>query len=58
MKAPSEVLAETILPLLASGRLFLPEDAEKYSAKLATGDMKAEDWLLAVEKALEKAGTQ
>lgn len=58
MKVPSEVLAETIFPLLAEGKLFLPEDTEKYKAKLASGRMKAEDWLLAVEKALDKEGAR
>ncbi len=58
MKTPSEVLAQMILPLLVEGRLFLPEDVEKYKAKLALGGMKTEDWLLAVEKALDKDGTE
>jgi hypothetical protein len=58
MKSPSEELIETMIPLLSEARLFLPEDAVKYKAKLAAGTMKAEDWLLAVEKAMEKKGVQ
>ncbi|SPK70830.1 conserved protein of unknown function [Cupriavidus taiwanensis] len=54
MKTPSEELAELILPLLAETRLLLPEDANKYKEKLTSGTMKAEDWLLAAEKAFDK----
>lgn len=58
MKLPSEALAEGIVPLLIETKLFLAEDAENYKGKLATGGMKAEDWLLAVEKALDKERSQ
>lgn len=51
MKTLSEELAGTILPVLAEQGLFLPEDAQRYEAKLASGKMKAEDWRLIVEKA-------
>lgn len=54
MKSPSEALAEAIAPLLVDGGLLLPEDVEKSQAKIAAGTMKAEDWLLATEKALAK----
>jgi hypothetical protein len=54
METPSEKLAAMIVPMLAEGRLFLPEDAEKYKTKIASGAMKAEDWLIAVEKAMDK----
>ena len=54
MKSPSEELIELIAPLLVGGGLLLPEDAEKYTDKIAAGTMKAEDWLLATEKALVK----
>lgn len=54
MTTPSEALTEVILPLLVQGKLLLPEDVAKYKAKLATGGMKSEDWLLAVEKAFDK----
>lgn len=54
MKTPSDELTEIILPLLIESKLLLPDDAERYKAKLAAGTMKPEDWLLAVEKALDK----
>lgn len=54
MKSPSETLAEVIAPLLISGGLLLSEDVEKSKAKIAAGTMKAEDWLLAAEKAVAK----
>lgn len=56
MKLPSEELVEIISPLLVENKLFLPDDAKKYKAKIACGTMKAEDWLMAVEKALAKEG--
>lgn len=58
MTTPSETLAEVIAPLLVQFKLFLPEDATKCKAKLAAGGMKSEDWLLAVEKALDKERPQ
>lgn len=54
MITPSEALTEVIIPLLVQGKLLLPEDATKYKTKLSSGGMKANDWLLAIEKALEK----
>lgn len=54
MKTPSDELTEIIFPLLIESKLLLPDDAERYKAKLAAGTMKPEDWLLAVEKALDK----
>lgn len=56
MKLPSEELVEIISPLLVENKLFLPDDAKKHKAKIACGTMKAEDWLMAVEKALAKEG--
>lgn len=58
MKTPSEELTELILPLLAEIKLLLPEDADKYKTKMASGTMKVEDWLLAAEKALDKEAAQ
>lgn len=55
MKTLSEELAGAILPVLAEQGLFLPEDVERYEAKLASGKLKAEDWRLIVEKAAAKA---
>lgn len=54
MKNPSEALTDLIAPLLVKHKLFLQEDALKYKAKIAAGTMKQEDWLLAIEKALDK----
>jgi hypothetical protein len=58
MATPSEALTEVIIPLLLQGKLLLPEDAAKCAPKLAAGGMKPEDWLLTVEKALEKERSQ
>jgi hypothetical protein len=54
MKNPSEALTDLITPLLVERKLFLEEDAQMYKVKIAAGMMKPEDWLLAIEKALEK----
>lgn len=54
MNNPSEVLADLITPLLVERKLFHQEDAQKYKVKIAAGTMKPEDWLLAIEKALDK----
>ncbi|WP_350282367.1 hypothetical protein [Nitrosomonas sp.] len=58
MASPSQELLEVISPLLVKEKLLLAVDAEKYKGKIAAGTMKAEDWLLAVEKALEKEAKQ
>lgn len=58
MKSLSAELVDVFAPLLVEDKLFLPGDAEKYKAKLAAGAMKAEDWLMAVEKALAKEEAQ
>lgn len=58
MKSPSEALVEVIAPLLVDGGLLLPEDVEKSKAKIAAGTMEAEDWFLAIEKALTKGANQ
>lgn len=42
------------MPVLVEQGLFLPEDAQRYEAKLASGKMKAEDWRLIAEKAAAK----
>lgn len=54
MQAPSEKLVEIFLPLLVQEGLMLEEDAKQYSIKLSAGTMKAEDWLLAAQKSLDK----
>ncbi|QRP64402.1 hypothetical protein I6J77_02765 [Rhodanobacter sp. FDAARGOS 1247] len=54
MKTLSEELAGKVMPVLVEQGLFLPEDAQRYEAKLASGKMKAEDWRLIAEKAAAK----
>jgi len=54
LQTPSEQLVGILLPLLVQEGLVLPEDAKQYSSKLATGTMKAEDWLLSAQKSLDK----
>jgi hypothetical protein len=58
MKSLSAELVDVLAPLLVEDKLFLPGDVEKYKAKLAAGAMKAEDWLMAVEKAWAKEAAQ
>jgi hypothetical protein len=58
MTTPSESLANLIAPRLVKEKLFLEEDALKYKAKIASGAMKPEDWLLAIEKAMNKDGAK
>lgn len=53
-KSLSEELAEVSTSLLEAEGLVLSTDASALKAKLAAGTMKAEDWLLAIEKALNK----
>ena len=55
MNTLSEDLARKVLPILADRNLVLAEDVERYIVKLASGKMKAEDWRLLVEKAMDKA---
>ena len=54
VKTPSEELVEIIVPLLMEQGLLLPDDADKSKARFSGGLMKAEDWLLAAEKAATK----
>jgi hypothetical protein len=58
MTTPSDTLADQIASLLVEGKLFLPEDAQKYKSKIAAGTMRTEDWFLAIEKALDKVGAK
>lgn len=58
MKSPSEELTEVIAPLLEASGLLLSEDIAKFKLKIAAGTMKAEDWLLAAEKAMAKGANQ
>lgn len=54
MKSPDEELIELIFPSLIEEKLFLVTDLERYQEKIVTGLMKEEDWLLAIEKAIDK----
>jgi hypothetical protein len=58
MKSPSDELAEQISALLVEQGLLLRADAEQYISKIAAGTMKAEDWLLAAEKAITEKENQ
>ena len=54
LKSPSELLAERIASALVDQKLLLVEDAKRIRPYLASGKMKAEDWRLLAEKALDK----
>lgn len=54
MKSPSEELFELIFPILVEEKLMLELDLKSYREKIVGGNMKSEDWLLAVEKAIDK----
>lgn len=58
MKTPSEELVNVIFPIMEEKGFLLQEDIKNYKSQIATGKMKAEDWLLAVEKALGKGESQ
>jgi hypothetical protein len=54
MNSPSTVLAESIINRLVSEGLLTEEDGKKMKPKLAEGNLSADDWKLAVEKATTK----
>lgn len=53
-KLPSEILSEQIVQILVEHKLLLPADAKKTQTSLAGGKLKADDWRLVIEKALDK----
>ncbi|BBA34073.1 uncharacterized protein sS8_2121 [Methylocaldum marinum] len=53
-KAPSELLAEQIAHELVDKALVLANDAKTMQRSLAAGKLKAEDWRLLIEKAIDK----
>lgn len=55
MISPSQTLAQKIVDRLVMERLLTADDARQVLVKLADGNMKPEDWRLAVEKAIDKA---
>lgn len=54
LKTPSELLAEKITSELADKTIVLADDAKKMQRSLATGKLKAEDWRLYIEKAIDR----
>lgn len=58
MGTPSEEVAKEVVFALAGENLLLPNDGEKLKAKIAAGTIKAEDWLLAAQKAVDKEAGQ
>lgn len=58
MGTPSEEVTESIVRILKDKQLFLPDDSDRLKAKIATGTMKTEDWLLAAQKAADKGADQ
>jgi hypothetical protein len=53
MESPSQALARKIVEKLVADGLMTPDDAKKLESKGADGKLRAEDWRLAVEKAME-----
>lgn len=58
MGTPSEEVAKEVVCALTEENLLLPNDGEKLKAKIAAGTIKAEDWLLAAQKAVDKEAGQ
>lgn len=54
IKKPSEELAELVLNRLDAKKLVLSSDVERATNKLADGKLKAEDWRVLIEKAMDK----
>ena len=54
VKTPSELLSEKIVGVLAEKKLVLSGDVQKVALNLANGKLKAEDWRMAIEKAIDK----
>ena len=53
-QTPSEQLAEKILVALEAAKFVLPADTKKIANNLASGKLRAEDWRLVIEKAIDK----
>lgn len=54
VKTPSELLADKIVGVLAEKKLVLSGDVKNVAQNLAIGKLKAEDWRMAIEKAIDK----
>lgn len=57
METPSQTLASKIAQRLSDEQLLSTEVAQKLSSQLASGTLKAEDWRLALEKAISGKAT-
>jgi len=53
MDVPSQELAKRVLERLVAEKLLRPDDAQKLLPKLAEGQLRPEDWRLALEKGME-----
>lgn len=53
-KTPSEQLACKIFDVLVERKLMLSGDKSKLVDRLANGKLRAEDWRVAIEKAIDK----
>ena len=50
---PDEIVAKTIITRLVKAGLISEQDSNRAHLQLASGTLKAEDWRLLAEKALE-----
>lgn len=50
---PDEIVAEKIITRLVKAGLISEQDSSRANIQLASGNLKAEDWRLLAEKALE-----
>ncbi len=57
VKTPSEILAEKVVGVLAERELVLADDIQQMSLDLAIGKLRAEDWRVAIEKAIDKGAS-
>lgn len=53
-KTPSELLAAKVAEVLVEKAVITKTDAQKFTQSLASGKLKAEDWRVLVEKAIDK----
>lgn len=51
---PSKLLAIKVAETLVEGNLILKSDVQRFIQFLALGKLKAEDWRMFVEKAIDK----
>lgn len=58
MNTSSEELAQKIIERLVAEKIVTVEEAESLRLKLSEGKMQAEDWRLAIEKAIDEGARQ